>query len=425
MAACLAEATGLPAPGPALARGARPATSALLLDLASARRLGAQPVARADDRLEVVTRYGAALREIGAWAGGLDLGVRCYIVPEVRFEALLALVHGKPVPPRFAALLGRIVGRARARQLAEPDAPAARAVARPLVETGPVPRRPARPGRARGGPRRHRGRDAPCRPRPPAGARPAPAPPPAAPAPAPPPGRGPAPSRPAPAPQALPHPRPRARNPSPRAAAAPAPAPAAAPERARPARGVAGQRRRGPAPQGAGPGLAAARPQPAPSRPWDAGGVAAAGRGREAMAAVEALAELRDRQSIPVLLDRLGDSDELIAEAAQAALRAITRHDFGGARWRWTRWWREWKERHRVEWLIDALTEKNAELRLEAAQELEELSGRYFGYHFDLGRREREEARRRWFDWWQNTGKASWDEWPPEPWTSAVRVRAV
>jgi hypothetical protein len=126
----------------------------------------------------------------------------------------------------------------------------------------------------------------------------------------------------------------------------------------------------------------------------------------EALLAVEALSELRDREAIPLLLDRLGD-DSRLGQAVQAALRTITRHDFGGARWRWTRWWREHKERHRIEWLIDALTEKNAELRLEAAQELEELSGRYFGYHFDLGRREREEARRRWFDWWQSTGKAT------------------
>ena len=133
----------------------------------------------------------------------------------------------------------------------------------------------------------------------------------------------------------------------------------------------------------------------------------AAGRGREAVIAIEALAELRDRNAIPVLLERLSDDDDRLAQAAQAALRTLTRHDLGGARWRWSRWWREWKDRHRIEWLIDALTEKNAELRLEAAQELEELSGHYFGYHFDLGRREREEARRRWFDWWQNTGKAS------------------
>ena len=126
-----------------------------------------------------------------------------------------------------------------------------------------------------------------------------------------------------------------------------------------------------------------------------------------ALNAVEALSELRDREAIPLLLDKLGDGDSRLVEAAQAALRVITRHDLGGARWRWSRWWREHKDRHRIEWLIDALTEKNAELRLEAAQELEELSGRYVGYHFDLGRREREEARRRWFDWWQSTGKAT------------------
>ena len=142
--ASLTEATGLPAPSPAWLETPTRNLS-MLLDLASARRLGAQPVAREEDRLEVVTRHGAPLREIGAWAGALDLAVRCYIVPEVRFEALLSLVHGKPVPPRFAALLGRIVGRSRARRMAEPNAPAARAVAQPLVETGPLLRAQARP----------------------------------------------------------------------------------------------------------------------------------------------------------------------------------------------------------------------------------------------------------------------------------------
>ena len=56
-----------------------------------------------------------------------------------------------------------------------------------------------------------------------------------------------------------------------------------------------------------------------------------------------------------VLLDLLGTDDRAARAAVLAALRTITRHDFGRTRWRWTRWWREFGERHRVEWLLDAL----------------------------------------------------------------------
>ena len=89
-----------------------------------------------------------------------------------------------------------------------------------------------------------------------------------------------------------------------------------------------------------------------------------------------------------------------------AALRTATCHDFGPTRWRWTRWWRQFGERHRVEWLLDALEGRDAGLRLAAARELEQLSGRYVGYHFDLGKRDRDEARRRWQEWWETSGKS-------------------
>jgi hypothetical protein len=422
VAACLTEASGLPAPGASWLE-APGRDLAGLLPLAAARKLGAQPVARIGDRLEVVTHPLAPLREIATWAGGLDLAARCYIVPEVRFEALLARVHGKPVPPRFATLLGRIVGRSSARRLAETQAPASRAVAQPLVETGPRPRRAPRPGLdAEAEPDLDVTEDE-------AGMPPAPASPVSAPRPLPP-SAGPAtPARalaaPAPvSPLALAAPL--ASAPSPRTAASLAPA-ASAPAPAAVS----------PSPNGPAAAAASREDVSALLLEWAAGGAdtprrkelartlrrhlhqpaleQALGRWRAAVrsggpdvvAAIEALTELRDREVVPLLLDRLGGGDERVNRAAQVALRTLTRHDFGGTRWRWSRWWREWKDRHRIEWLIDALTEKDAELRLEAAQELEELSGHYFGYHFDLGRREREEARRRWVDWWQNTGKAS------------------
>jgi hypothetical protein len=383
VAACLAESTGLPTPKAEWLATA-PTELQTLLPLAQARRLGAQPVARVEDRVEMVTRHAAVEREIADWAGRLDLGARSYIVPEVRFEALLSLAHGTPVPPRFAALLGRIVGRARARQLAEPHGPAARAFSRPIVDTGPWPRRPPSPSRVH--------------------------------------------------PRLEPEPEPDLdvtedltvdvtgllRQSAPLAAHAettttPPPTPVIP---------TAGDNRVDPEAPALLEAWIASTTEPARRRElgralrrqlgepaveqalrrWRA---AALTRGSDAPSAILALGELRDRETVPLLIDQLNDGNAEVGKAAQTALLAISCHDFGNARWRWSRWWREWKGRHRIEWLIDALTEKNAELRLQAAQELEEVSGRYFGYHFDLGRREREEARRRWFDWWQSTGKAT------------------
>jgi hypothetical protein len=357
VAACLTEATGLPEPeAPWLENPDRALAS--LLDAASARRLGAVAVFRADERLELVTRYGADLDELDAWAGRQDLTAYFSVVPEVRFEALLARIHGTPLPPRFATLLGRIVGRTRARRLGEAQAPGSREVARPLVETGPRPR-PPEPE-----PDLDVTEDEETPPLPP----PVPvvSPPPAA--------SGPGRTEDKDLPtllaewEAVPADSPRRQELSRRLR----------PRLAEPALELLLQRWR----------------------------LSVAGGGKDTLAAIGKLAELRDPRAVPALLEALGD-DSAAGKAAHAALVTITRHDFGTARWRWTRWWREWKPRHRIEWLIDALTEKNAELRLQAAQELEELSGRYFGYHFDLGRREREEARRRWSDWWQTTGKVT------------------
>jgi hypothetical protein len=38
--------------------------------------------------------------------------------------------------------------------------------------------------------------------------------------------------------------------------------------------------------------------------------------------------------------------------------------------------------------------------------ELRKLTGEYFGYHYDLPRREREQARERWQKWWYESGRA-------------------
>ena len=40
-----------------------------------------------------------------------------------------------------------------------------------------------------------------------------------------------------------------------------------------------------------------------------------------------------------------------------------------------------------------------------ASEELRAITGEYFGYHFDLPRRERDEALDRWRTWWYDPGR--------------------
>jgi hypothetical protein len=83
----------------------------------------------------------------------------------------------------------------------------------------------------------------------------------------------------------------------------------------------------------------------------------------------------------------------------------LTKQDFGVSARKWRKWWDDNRRRHRIEWLIDALNVKEAELRQSAFDELRRLTGEYFGYHHDLGKKEREAAVRRWHHWWLDNGR--------------------
>jgi hypothetical protein len=112
------------------------------------------------------------------------------------------------------------------------------------------------------------------------------------------------------------------------------------------------------------------------------------------------------KREIPALLEKLGDRNPEVAVAAQAALINLARQDFGTSRRAWESWWKKAQKRHRAEWLLESLGHKRADLRLAASQELQAMTGVYFGYHFDLPERDREQARKRWAEWWHTVGKA-------------------
>jgi hypothetical protein len=155
------------------------------------------------------------------------------------------------------------------------------------------------------------------------------------------------------------------------------------------------------------PPRAVAPAAPEPSPPPAASPVAPSVRGPEPPSAAPArepapaapAAPRLDKAAVPALIERLevaGDD----AEAAHLALVAITKQDFGPKAKRWTSWWERHQDDDRVDWLFEGLSHKTTEIRAAAEQELRASTGEYFGYHFDLPRRDREAARARWQSWW-------------------------
>lgn len=125
-----------------------------------------------------------------------------------------------------------------------------------------------------------------------------------------------------------------------------------------------------------------------------------------AKGALRALAELRDKNAVPVVAEILDVAKADLASAAHATLVNLTCEDLGPRSKRWLDWWAKNGDRSRVDWLLDGLAHRTPEIRLLASNELYELSGEYFGYHYDLPERDREEARQRWIAWWQSTERS-------------------
>jgi hypothetical protein len=94
------------------------------------------------------------------------------------------------------------------------------------------------------------------------------------------------------------------------------------------------------------------------------------------------------------------------AEKAREELVVITKQDFGTKARRWEAWWEKHQDDDRAEWLFEGLGHKEPRIRAASEEELRKLTGEYFGYHFDLPRREREQARARWQKWWYESGRA-------------------
>jgi len=110
-----------------------------------------------------------------------------------------------------------------------------------------------------------------------------------------------------------------------------------------------------------------------------------------------------DKAEVAKLIARLSGRD---GDKAREELVRITRQDLGSKAKRWEAWWAKHQDDDRAEWLFEGLAHKEPHIRAACEDELRALTGEYFGYHFDLPRREREQARSRWQAWWYESGRA-------------------
>jgi len=112
--------------------------------------------------------------------------------------------------------------------------------------------------------------------------------------------------------------------------------------------------------------------------------------------AARALGMLHDRDSIDGLIGLTGSEDQSSAAAAAEALREITKASFGPMMRDWRMWWADNRDKTRAEWLVAALSSKDAPSRFSAIQELSKAFNDNLGYFADAPTQQRNPAIRRW-----------------------------
>jgi hypothetical protein len=99
------------------------------------------------------------------------------------------------------------------------------------------------------------------------------------------------------------------------------------------------------------------------------------------------------------------ERNDRAGDHARRALVSLTAQDFGTSERKWRKWYDGARSRHRIEWLIEGLAHKEDAIRESAINDLRRLTGEYFGYHHDLPKREREASAARWSSWWRDAGQ--------------------
>jgi len=117
------------------------------------------------------------------------------------------------------------------------------------------------------------------------------------------------------------------------------------------------------------------------------------------------LGNFKDRDALALLAPLVKAPDKMVARAAAESLSFITKQDFGTSERKWIKWWKNHKGERRLQWLINGLNSKNRDIRYSSAQELNQITGEHFGYHYDSSKEEREQAMQRWEQWWEDKGR--------------------
>jgi hypothetical protein len=122
--------------------------------------------------------------------------------------------------------------------------------------------------------------------------------------------------------------------------------------------------------------------------------------------AARTLAQLRDVESIPALIALLNRANEALVRSATEALFEITLQQLGPAADRWVAWWEAHRNRPRADWLLGALTHKDRDVRLAAAEELRSAGQPPVDYFADAPPEELQQAANAWASWWSKAGGA-------------------
>ncbi len=121
--------------------------------------------------------------------------------------------------------------------------------------------------------------------------------------------------------------------------------------------------------------------------------------------AIASLGAVRDAGALRLLVDLLEDEDGAVVHAAHLALVDITCEDLGAGARKWSAWADRNESRHRIEWLIDALTHGDETLRTAAGEDLKAITQQYFGFHPGAGKKDREVVQQKYRTWWETQGR--------------------
>ncbi|MBN2344424.1 MAG: hypothetical protein JXX29_14910 [Deltaproteobacteria bacterium] len=122
--------------------------------------------------------------------------------------------------------------------------------------------------------------------------------------------------------------------------------------------------------------------------------------------AAEVFGQLHEPSAIAHLASMLGSVDGVLAERCQKALVKIAFRDFGFSERRWLAWYEEQKYTHRLEWAIEAIVDKNEDIRRMALAELRNSIGTRIDWPkppYDFNQRRELQARVR--TWWDSGGR--------------------